>query len=452
MNRDVWDVRQSVIDWAVGLEPALSRTARWPLGWLASYAMLTSVLAGAAFWPPLNRFFGLQFWPIFALQTLSLAYTWLVAEIDLRIGLAPLPRGLGTLSIAFLFQLFASSTVVFSEPPGSFLLASVPLVSFWFHGLLVRATLRAPFLVLAHAAGMLCAIALRPDVPQALILLLASPLGAAGALVLGSLADADARRRRALGDHRVAIEAQVLEAQAIERDRIAETLAMLGERQGDARRLLAAALAEVDRVDARVDALSAEPERSEAVALARGLRAGLERLERAVADSGPHGSGRGPAAPLEPVDAALVARQVAAEAARRFVGVAISGPSTGAARVPHALVRGGAESLRLIVEHLVENACQGDGVTGGCAVEIGVSAGAACVDVVVRDDGPGLRADLLAAPVRPFVTTKHEGTGLGLYTAAHLAAASGGELLRENLAAGGARLTLRLPASEPSST
>jgi signal transduction histidine kinase len=270
--------------------------------------------------------------------------------------------------------------------------------------------------------------------------------------VLGSLADADARRRRDLGDHRAAIEAQVLEAQAIERDRIAETLAMLGERQGDARRLLAAALAEVDRVDAGVDALSAGCERSEAAALARGLRAGLERLRHAVADSVPHGGGHGPAVALEAVDAARVAREVAAEAARRFLGVAISGPAPGAAPVPPALVGGGAESLQLILEHLVENACQGDGVTGARAVEIAVSAGTACVDVVVSDDGPGLRADLLASPVRPFVTTKHEGTGLGLYTASRLAAASGGELLRENPAGGGARLTLRLPASEPSST
>jgi len=316
---------------------------------------------------------------------------------------------------------------------------------------MVRPTLRAPHLLVAHAFGMLCALALRPDASRALVLLLALPLGAAGALVLGSLADADARRRRDLGHHRAAIEAQALEAQAIERDRIAETLAMLGERQGDARRLLAAALAEVDRVDARVDTLPVGSERCEAAALARGLRAGLERLEHAVADSGPHGGGRGPAAPLESVDAARVARGVAAEASRRFLGVAISGPAPGATPVPKALVRGGAESLQLILEHLVENACQGDGVSGARAVEIAVRAGAACVDVVVRDDGPGLRADVLAAPVRPFVTTKHEGTGLGLYTASRLAAASGGELLRENPADGGARLTLRLLASEPGS-
>lgn len=443
----MWSARQNLIDWAAGLEPGFARGPRWPAGWLASAALITALLATAAF-TSLRDVFGLQFWPVFGLQMLCLAFTASQAILDARVGLTPLARGVAILGGGFLLQLFASSVVVFSEAPGSFALASVPLVAWWFHGLMVRPTLRTPLLLGAHTLGMVCALALRPDVPRALVLLLAFPLGATGALLLGSLADADARRRRHLRSHRAAIEAQALEAQAIERDRIADTLALLAERQDDARRLLTAALAEVGRVDAQAQALRDAAPRSEVVALARGLRAGLQRLEHAVADSGPSGVSHGPAAPPEPVDAARVAREVAAEAARRFVGVAISGPAPDALDLPRALVRGGVESLQRILEHLVENACQGDGASGARAVEIAVSTDAASVDVIVRDDGPGLRAELLAAPVRPFVTTKREGTGLGLYTASSLAASSGGELLRENPVGGGARLTLRLPAAE----
>jgi C4-dicarboxylate-specific signal transduction histidine kinase len=151
------------------------------------------------------------------------------------------------------------------------------------------------------------------------------------------------------------------------------------------------------------------------------------------------------------VEADRVAREVVADAARRFTAVAIRTAERtpgGAARV---LLRGGEESLRVILENLVANACEGDGARGARSVEVAVAPrpGGGEVDLAVSDDGPGLRADLLAAPVRAFVTTKPDGTGLGMYTASRLAAASGGELLRENRAEGGARVTLRLRAAEP---
>jgi signal transduction histidine kinase len=426
--------------------------ARWPAGWAVSASVLASLLALAAVAPPLRGFFGLRFAPVFALQMLSLAVAWALAEVDARRGLAPFARGLGILAVAFTFQLFGSSVVVFSEPPGCFVLASVPLVVWWFHALLVRPTPRTPLPAIAHVAGMAGALALRPGLTQAVVLLVVLPIGAGGALLLGSLATADARRRRVLSEHRAAIEAQVLEAQASEKERVAASLALLGERRREARALVGAALRDVEDVRALAAALPDGAARGEGLALTRGLRAGLERLESAVDDAGEPAA---PRAPLEAVDAARVAGEVVADAARRFPGVAIGlGPETPLASGASALLCGGPESLRLILENLVANACEGDGVAGARAVQLAIArtpgdANARWVDLVVRDDGPGFRADLLAGPVRAFATVKPYGTGLGLYTAASLAAASGGELLRENRAGGGARVTLRLPAAEP---
>jgi signal transduction histidine kinase len=403
------------------------------------------VLLLASWAPPLRGVLDFEIAPVLSLQALALAVACAIAWVDQRALLAPLVRGLGVLVIAFAFQLFVSSLVVFAEPPGKFALASLPLVACWFHGLYVRATPRRPHVVAAHAAGMLAALALRPSPSSALALGLAFPLAAAGALLLGSLAEAEALRRRQLAHHRAAIEAQVLEAQASERDRIADTVAVLAEYQADARRLLAAAKADVERVESGLAALPETTRPAGADALVRGLRGSLARLERAVAEAGPTAPGVTGAEPLAAVDAQAVAADVVADAARRFPAVALAAPPA-AAPGATVLVRGGRETLRLILQHLVTNACEGDGASSARSVEVAlVTDGTPFAELVVTDDGPGLAADVLNAPLRPFVTTKPGGTGLGLYTAARLAAASGGELVRGNAAGSGAQLRLRLP-------
>lgn len=64
--------------------------------------------------------------------------------------------------------------------------------------------------------------------------------------------------------------------------------------------------------------------------------------------------------------------------------------------------------------------------------------------VEVRDRGEGFSADVLARFGEPFVTTKKEGTGLGLYSAQLFAQSLGGRVLIEN-EAGGAKVQMRLP-------
>lgn len=449
----MWSLRQSLTDWARALEPAFSPGPRSPIGWTLGSFSLAALLLLVTWLPPMHGVLDFDLAPVLALQVLALVVASMTVWIEHRVRPSPFVRGLDVLVVAFTFQLYASSFVVFARPPGSYALASLPLIACWFHGLYVRATPRRPHAVVAHAAGMLAALALRPSPSSALALALAFPLGAAGALLLGSLAQTETRRRRDLAHHRAAIEAQVLEAQASERDRIADTVAVLAEHQRDARRLLACAKAELERVEKGLPLISEQGRPAGPAALVQGLRAGLARLERAVADAGPVGNGTAHAEPLTAVDAHAVAADVVAEAARRFPGVAL------AARLPAGapgavLVRGGHETFRLMLQHLVTNACEGDGTSSARSVEIALASGAApdFVDVVVSDDGPGFAADLLAGPVRPFVTTKRGGTGLGLYTAAHFAAASGGELVCANAVGGGARLTLRLPRADAEPT
>lgn len=65
----------------------------------------------------------------------------------------------------------------------------------------------------------------------------------------------------------------------------------------------------------------------------------------------------------------------------------------------------------------------------------------------VTDAGPGFSRETAAKLFKPFFTTRASGTGLGLSVAQHIAMKHGGVVLAENLAAGGARFSIWLPAT-----
>jgi signal transduction histidine kinase len=64
----------------------------------------------------------------------------------------------------------------------------------------------------------------------------------------------------------------------------------------------------------------------------------------------------------------------------------------------------------------------------------------------VRDNGPGISADLTSSVGQPFVTSKEHGLGLGLSISTTIAELHGGSLAISNAAEGGAIVELCLPA------
>jgi two-component system, NtrC family, sensor kinase len=70
------------------------------------------------------------------------------------------------------------------------------------------------------------------------------------------------------------------------------------------------------------------------------------------------------------------------------------------------------------------------------------------VELVVRDNGPGLPPELIDKIFEPFVTTKEpgKGTGLGLAVCARLIEGMGGVIHADNATAGGAVFRVLLPA------
>ncbi len=102
--------------------------------------------------------------------------------------------------------------------------------------------------------------------------------------------------------------------------------------------------------------------------------------------------------------------------------------------------------------NLLINAIQAVERRGKIDVYAGPSAGGDSLALEVRDNGPGIPPEKLAAIFDPYFTTKPEGSGLGLWIAQQIAVAHGGSLQAANALGGGAVFTLLLPLKRKGAT
>lgn len=102
--------------------------------------------------------------------------------------------------------------------------------------------------------------------------------------------------------------------------------------------------------------------------------------------------------------------------------------------------------MEQVLVNLLDNACNYTPV--GTPIVIGVRVRGQEMEITVSDAGPGIPPDLIERIFDKFYRlpgTASGGTGLGLSISRGLVEAHGGRLTAENLAEGGARLTIRLP-------
>ena len=110
-------------------------------------------------------------------------------------------------------------------------------------------------------------------------------------------------------------------------------------------------------------------------------------------------------------------------------------------------VLGDGVQIQQVLMNLIRNGLEAMREAGrGNTVEVITAVSApGWVDVVVRDQGPGLAATVEARLFDPFVTTKSQGMGLGLSICKSIVQAHGGELRYRPADEGGATFTMRLP-------
>ncbi|MDI4658603.1 ATP-binding protein [Xanthobacter autotrophicus] len=147
--------------------------------------------------------------------------------------------------------------------------------------------------------------------------------------------------------------------------------------------------------------------------------------------------------PVRPLDLVALVETLVDNARDRGLAADLSAP-------PRLVVAGRLVSLKRMVSNLVENAL----LYGGAAHVVLAEEGAEAV-LTVRDEGPGIPQDQLAAVLEPFVRLESSrsrstgGVGLGLSIARAVAAAHGGTLTLANGAGGGLVATVRLPKVQP---
>ncbi len=110
-------------------------------------------------------------------------------------------------------------------------------------------------------------------------------------------------------------------------------------------------------------------------------------------------------------------------------------------------IRGSAPRLMQMMQNLLRNASE---ATEGqeeraIAVGLGYNPNRGSAEITVEDNGPGFPEGLDESISRPFVTTKREGTGLGLYVAGKVAEDHGGSILFDASTLGGALVKVSLP-------
>ncbi len=105
--------------------------------------------------------------------------------------------------------------------------------------------------------------------------------------------------------------------------------------------------------------------------------------------------------------------------------------------------------LRQILHNLLANSIEA--LEGVADPELRVEtrrierAGGDVAEIVVEDNGPGFRADVIGTVFDPYVTTKTKGTGLGLAIVKKIVEEHGGKIEADNVRNGGARIRIELP-------
>lgn len=128
---------------------------------------------------------------------------------------------------------------------------------------------------------------------------------------------------------------------------------------------------------------------------------------------------------------------VAPELRRRDITLAVRIPD-----VPTPIL-GDADMLHQAILNLLINAMDAVGPVGHIIVR--VTPAADHVSVEVEDDGPGVPEEVRETVFDPFVTTKANGTGLGLATVRSTVEAHHGAVFQAQAPEGGAIFTIRLP-------
>lgn len=411
--------------------------------WLSSALVIPAVLALAVWAPGAKGFFDLSF---------GKAMACLAPSMVLGIGFALLHRGrqrlewwgwlylvVGTAALQF----YLAALMAMAKMPGALLFGAVLLFTTGYHGRLHRVAPSQPFLALGTALAVGLAALLSRTQEHVALFAVMGPLAVMLELYTGTFALQHDQARAETEQLRAAVQAQMLEQQERDVGRLSQALVQILGYNHDINNTLMSVSAAADMLSVMGVQRNALP-RAEFEELVRELNEGLARIREMVIEIRQKGR-RSVIHEPENVHLVPVLESVRTSLGWRFPDVDIQVKVE--EQATHALLRGGATTLRRVVENLVLNACEGNGQQGAAKVDIlaRTEPYSGRLELLIADDGPGFPSEKLKAPIEGLSTTKPQGTGLGLYTSECLIRASGGILERNNRPSGGAQLRILLP-------
>jgi signal transduction histidine kinase len=166
------------------------------------------------------------------------------------------------------------------------------------------------------------------------------------------------------------------------------------------------------------------------------LAAETDRLERLAREFSEFG--RLPEGPTSEVDLMELLQDLGRTAVP--AGVTVSVTANGGRRT----IQGHYEPLRRAFSNLLRNAAEAMGGAG--SVEVRVTGEGRGVVITVADHGPGITPELGGRVFEPYMTTKPDGTGLGLALVRQTVDAHHGTIAASETPGGGATFTLVFPA------
>jgi two-component system C4-dicarboxylate transport sensor histidine kinase DctB len=444
--QSVASLRQRFNEWVQSLDPSLPVAMRCSVApWLCAGITALVFILVAAWLPAARDFFRLQGLPALGCWLLAFASILAVAHWDRRSKLSVAGYGVAVLLTSGALLFSATSLVALSKPPGSAVLAGGFILLAGYCGHHHRVSLRKPFGLLAVAGALVAALAIDASGETLAVFAAAAPAAFGASWLLGTIADRRQRERLHTQALQAAVRAQIVEERARDVPRLSDAMLEVGEAAHDANNAVFTALIEIDALRRSVEALQRGAPGADPASLMEHVDDQLDRLRGLVQRVGEvardHSGGGVESSQV--VGAEDVARAVLRDVGTRYpqVELRLTSPEQGLG----VRISGGESSLRCILESLVLNACEGDGVLGARHVEVTLEgSGVGGAAIRVRDDGPGFRPAELETPIVGFQSVKPGASGLGLYTCERLVRASGGSLRRENPDGGGALVTLFL--------
>ena len=158
----------------------------------------------------------------------------------------------------------------------------------------------------------------------------------------------------------------------------------------------------------------------------------LERLAREFADFG-----RLPEGPTSEVDLVELLEELGRTAVPEQVAVVVHANG-------RRSIQGHYDPLRRAFSNLFRNAAEAMGGRG--TIDVTVAGEGRGIVVTVADHGPGIPPDLRGRVFQPYMTTKVDGTGLGLALVRQTVDAHSGTIAASETPGGGATFTLVFPA------